>query len=380
MSLSLRLAGAVVMMPRGFQKTELSFCNGVIAKTGDREVDLSGFMILPGIVDVHGDAFEKHIAPRRGAVKDLARALLSNEAELAANGITTAVMAQFCSWEGGMRSPEFAEKLLCALSEIATRTATDMRVQLRLEVSLVDYYDEFLDLCKTYGVQYVVFNDHLPHDALFRQKKPPRLTGQALRAGKSPESHYRNMLALHSRMENVPHALKALARKLSDMGVLLGSHDDRSEGPQSEWHGMGVEIAEFPETEEAAKAARSNGASIVLGAPNAMRGGSHNGNISAVDLISAGLCDALASDYHYPSLANSAFALSDAGVLDLTTSWKLISSGPAKLLGLNDRGSLARDMRADLVVVDQNNRDICATISNGRISHLKGEVAERFIG
>ena len=73
---------------------------------------------------------------------------------------------------------------------------------------------------------------------------------------------------------------------------------------------MGVKIAEFPETKEAAVAAIDLGEAVILGAPNVMRGSSHKGNVSARDLVTQNLCTALASDYHYPSLLQAALQLS----------------------------------------------------------------------
>ncbi len=89
----------------------------------------------------------------------------------------------------------------------------------------------------------------------------------------------------------------------------MGSHDDHSAGERAALRGRGVGIAEFPETLEAAEAARAGGDTIVMGAPNLMRGGSHNGNVSALDVVAMGLCDALASDYHYPSPRRAALRL-----------------------------------------------------------------------
>lgn len=379
MTPDLRLTGAQVLRPDGLDDAPLSISGGQIADTGGREVDLSGFLVLPGIVDAHGDAFEKHLAPRRGAMKDLDQGLLATEAELAANGITTGTLAQFYSWEGGMRGAAFAEQVFTALQEVRPRLGTDLRTQLRFEFSMVQDYDAVLDMVARFDIPYVVFNDHLPHEALDAGKRPPRLTGQALRIGKNPEKHLADLQALHAGLDAVPEALALLMPMLAERGVLMGSHDDRTHADRALWHGRGARVAEFPETVEAAEAAKATGDPVVLGAPNLVRGGSHKGNVSALDLVAMGLCDALASDYHYPSLRRAAFLLADGGVLSLAAAWGLISAGPARMLGLDDRGRLEPGMRADLVVLDAVTRDICATLSRGQVTYMKGEAAARFL-
>ena len=379
MTPALRLTGAEVLRPEGWQNAPLSLCDGIIAEEGGREVDLSGFLVLPGIVDAHGDAFEKHLAPRRGAMKDLDQGLLATEAELAANGITTATLAQFYSWEGGMRGPAFADRVFTALQEIGPRLGTDLRTQLRFELSMVDSYDAVAAMVARFDIPYVVFNDHLPHEALAAGKRPPRLTGQALRIGKNPEKHLADLQALYAHMGEVPDALALLMPMLAERGVLMGSHDDRTREDRALWRDRGARVAEFPETMEAAEAAKAAGDPVVLGAPNLVRGGSHKGNVSALDLVAMGLCDALASDYHYPSLRRAAFLLADGGVLPFKDAWGMISAGPAHLLGLTDRGRLASGLRADLVVLDAARREVCATISGGQVTYMKGEVAARFL-
>ena len=113
---------AEVLQTDGLVKSPLSIAEGLIVKGGTgRAIDLKGYHILPGIVDLHGDGFERHLAPRRGAVKDLQSGFYALHSELAANGITTAVLAQFYSWEGGMRSPEFARAFLEHLERFAPK-------------------------------------------------------------------------------------------------------------------------------------------------------------------------------------------------------------------------------------------------------------------
>jgi alpha-D-ribose 1-methylphosphonate 5-triphosphate diphosphatase len=380
MSLSLRLTGAEVLTPSGLADTPLCLSDGVITdETPAREIDLSGYLILPGLVDAHGDAFEKHLAPRRGAMKDLDQGLIAAEAELAANGITTAVLAQFYSWEGGMRGPDFARRVLAALDQVRPRLVTQLLAQLRFETPMLEDYPALQALLAAHAIPYVVFNDHLPHEALAQGKRPPRLTGQALRIGRNPEKHLEYMHALHARMPEVAPALDALCSDLAAAGVIMGSHDDRSPATRAEWRARGVHISEFPETLDAAEAAHASGDAVILGAPNVVRGGSHNGNVSATDLIAMGLCTALASDYHYPSLRRAAFLIADAGLLPLAEAWRLVSAGPAGVLGLTDRGSLTPGQRADLLVLDAETRTVRATISGGCVGYLGGELAARFI-
>ncbi len=379
MSLEMHLVGAEILWPTGMGPGTLGLRDGRICEDRcGRAVDLSGYLVLPGIVDMHGDGFERHLAPRRGAMKDMEGGLIAAEAELAGNGITTAVLAQFYSWEGGLRGADFGEAMLVALAGARERVVSDLHAQLRFEILMLDDYGAFEEMVTRHGVEYVVFNDHVPHERLAAGKMPKRLTGTALKSGRSPEALLKLMHALHGRRDEMPEAMDGLAARLRARGVRMGSHDDRSAEERTTWAARGVNIAEFPETREAAEAARAGGDGIVMGAPNVMRGSSHNGNVAAHELVAMGLCDALASDYHYPSLRRAALFLVSAGVCDLATAWGLISAGPARLLGLEDRGVLAPGKRADFVVLDAGTMQIAATVCNGRFSYLSGDVGARF--
>jgi len=378
--LDLTLTGAEVLWASGPARGALSIRDGmIVAEPGLRCVDLTGFQVMPGLVDAHGDGFEHHLAPRRGALSDPALGLPAAEAELAANGITTAMLAQFLSWEGGMRGPDFAARMLAALERVGAGLVTDLRVQLRLETAWLDGYPELERLVARYGIGYVVFNDHVPHAALAAGKRPARLTGQALKAGRSPEAHLALLNRLHDNQGAVPAALTALAARLRAQDVRLGSHDDATAQDRLMAHDRGARIAEFPETPDAARAARAQGDAVVMGAPNIVRGGSHNGNAGAREMVAEGLVDALASDYHPPSMVRAAFALVDEGICDLAAAWHLVSNGPARMLGLADRGELRPGLRADVTVVDPQTRRVMATLSGGRVSYMSGEVAARFV-
>lgn len=380
-ALELRLTGADVLRPDGVEQNgELAVRDGeIVRQATGRPIDLAGYRVLPGIVDIHGDGFERHLAARRGAMKQMDQGLMSAEAELAANGITTAVLAQFHSWEGGLRAPDYADRVFEALKKVRHQLVTDLRPQLRFETHMLDDYADLPARLERLEIGYIVFNDHLPHDRLAAGRKPPRLTGQALKAGRNPEKHLEMMQEMHNRRGEVPEALDRLCADLRGRGVLMGSHDDQTAEDRATWRQRGCVLSEFPETLEAAEAARSGGDGVILGAPNVVRGGSHNGNVSALDLIAMGHCDALASDYHYPSPRRAALMLEQACVLPPVEAWALVSSGPAKLLGLRDRGQLVDGMRADLLILDKESHRVAATMSGGRISYMSGDIASRFL-
>ncbi|WP_353627995.1 alpha-D-ribose 1-methylphosphonate 5-triphosphate diphosphatase [Sulfitobacter sp. TCYB15] len=378
--LNVEFTGAHVLGADALEPRPLAVAQGLITDVAQTtRVDLDGYMIVPGIVDVHGDGFERHLAPRRGAMKTMQEGLVAAEAELAANGITTAVLAQFISWEGGLRGYEFAEQVFGAIQQVSDTLVTDLRGQLRLETHLLDLYADLPQRMQDWGLSYVVFNDHLPHDRLAKGQVPKRMVGQALKAGRNPDDHLRMMQDLHAQSADVPGALDWLCKVLAARGIQMGSHDDTTAEGRALWRKRGVRVAEFPETQEAAEAAAAAGDYVVLGSPNVVRGGSHNGNVSALDLISMGIGGALASDYHYPSPRRAAFMLADRGVLPLAQAWHLVSAGPAAVLGLSDRGVIATGKRADLLVLDAQTRRVALTMSGGRVSYMSGDIAARFL-
>ncbi|QPM90027.1 alpha-D-ribose 1-methylphosphonate 5-triphosphate diphosphatase [Pseudooceanicola algae] len=399
---SLRLTGASILQDGQFQSGSLTFAAGQITDLAcagqatqirdtsvpitplfpprqDTTVDLSGYLLLPGIIDLHGDAFERHVAPRPSAEFDLSIALRATDRDAAVNGVTTAWLAQCWSWDGGARSPETAVRMAEALRDYSARHAlTDLRLQIRCETHMVPTEARLLETVRNFGIDYVVFNNHLQESHAELSCNTERLCIAARRAGRTPQDHLQSLRDARKQTREVPRFLCRLAREFDALGVTYGSHDDPDGETRETYSMIGAKICEFPTARAAAALARTVGDPILMGAPNVVRGGSQAGNISATELIRADLCDALVSDYYYPALAEAAFRLADTGTRTLAQAWALISSGPARVLGLHDRGTLAHGKRADLVILNEETRAIEATISGGRIAHLSGEVAHRF--
>jgi len=375
----LRLVGAQILRDGEMQRRSLAIAGGRITKGPLPEVDMAGFYLMPGIIDLHGDAFERHIAPRPSAPFDLVQGLGSADREAAANGVTTAFFAQGWSWEGGPRGPDYAERVMAALDAWRPRALTDIRLQVRAETHLVDAGARLIAAVERHRIGYVVFNNHLGEAVEINARDPQDFAIWARKLGRSAEEHLAAVEAAASRAREVPRHLCTLAEAFDRMGVLYGSHDDPDGETRERFSMIGARIAEFPTARKAAAAAKAMNDPVLMGAPNVVRGGSQAGNIAATDLIAAGLCDALVSDYYYPALVQAVWTLVDRGLVSLPRAWAMISSRPAEILRMPDRGVLDFGRRADVTVVNAATRQVEATISGGRLTYLAGEAGRRFM-
>src|SRR5262245_19681537 len=90
-----------------------------------RRLDADGLLVLPGIVDIHGDAFERQMMPRPGVDFPIDVALFDSDRQAIANGITTVFHGVTWSWEPGLRGPENARALLEGIERLRPRLAAD---------------------------------------------------------------------------------------------------------------------------------------------------------------------------------------------------------------------------------------------------------------
>lgn len=375
----MRLVGATVLRDGALNERSVAIANGRITRGPLDEVDLEGYLVLPGIVDLHGDGFERHIAPRPTASFPIATGLAGYDREAAASGVTTAYLAQGWSWEGGHRGPDAAEALFHALDGYRGDALTDLKVQVRAETHLVTEGARLIEAVRRHRIDFVVFNDHLAETADMRNASPVDFAALARKLGRRTEELSVAIDAALASAPAVPRHLCRLAEAFDAMGVEYGSHDDPDGDTRERYRMIGARIAEFPTNHQAAKVAKAMGSPVLMGAPNVVRGKSQSGGIAATDLIGAGLCDALVSDYHLPSLALAAWRLVDLGLCDLPKAWAKISTAPAEILHLSDRGRIQPGLRADLAIVNQSTRVIEATICGGRLSYLAGGAAHRFL-
>jgi alpha-D-ribose 1-methylphosphonate 5-triphosphate diphosphatase len=370
--------GTVLLDSDGLVKADLTVSDGKIdqigGSAGGTQFNASGLLVLPGIVDLHGDAFERQLQPRPGVDFPAGLALRDTEAQLLSNGITTAFHGVTLSWEPGLRSLTAWRAMLDALD--AGSWTCDMRVHLRWEAYNLEALDTAVADIATGRVHLLAFNDHTP-SILKKLKDPVEGAKYSGRAGMKMDAFRTMADQIASRADAVPAALDRIAAAARMAGLPMASHDDDSIAIRDSFRSRGARICEFPMAEEVGRAAVDAGDFVAMGCPNVVRGGSHLGWASAARLAEAGICTVLTSDYYYPAMMRAAFILSDRGVLDLPRAWALISTNPARAGGLADRGVIDAGKRADLVVVDPVTSRAVATIAAGQVAHLTAEGSGR---
>jgi alpha-D-ribose 1-methylphosphonate 5-triphosphate diphosphatase len=316
----------------------IAFENGIIvedASGADREWNAGGCLVLPGIVDLHGDAFEHLAMPRPRSFMPYDVALAEADRQIVANGITTAFFGLSYTWEpGGLRSGDAARSLLDAFERARPALGCDARLHLRFEISHVDAVDEVAGWIEAGRADLVAFNDHISHQEAEIQK-PGGLALYAQKAGGSEPAWLEMFERAKGSMEAARRGVKKLAAEAARAGVAMASHDEETPAIRDWYHGLGCRICEFPVNRETARAAVEMGDPVVLGAPNAFKGGSLYARLPARECIREGLCSVLTSDYYYPSLLHAAFLLVQEGICDLPRAWDLISKNPAQAARLN---------------------------------------------
>ncbi|MEM7595279.1 MAG: alpha-D-ribose 1-methylphosphonate 5-triphosphate diphosphatase [Cyanobacteria bacterium P01_A01_bin.83] len=358
----LAIEGADVLTPTGWVKDACVVIeNGKflsIDNTCSQKIPTivaKGLLMLPGIVDIHGDSFERAIAPRPGVRFPLDMAILENDRNLIAAGITTFFYSITDSYEPGLRSRDTAREIInFVLGEGKDSLKADSRIHIRHEQANTDKYDELCDWLKQGKVQLLSLNDHLPPAG--DDYKLNRHLNSLRRRHKMTDAELQELIetAIANKVEGLTQLeeLVALAHKHN---IAIASHDDDTEAKVKLSAKRGVSIAEFPATIELAAKSRDYDASVLMGAPNLIRGGSHVGWMSVEAAAKAGVVDCLCSDYHYPSLFHAPFKLAQMGIMDFDRAWKLVSAYPAKAAGIgNMKGSIASGWDADFILIKPN--------------------------
>ncbi|SHJ47436.1 alpha-D-ribose 1-methylphosphonate 5-triphosphate diphosphatase [Bradyrhizobium lablabi] len=351
----------IVLADQVIEHGWIAFAGGCIAGFGEGKVplgseDAGGDLIMPGLIELHTDHLEAHYVPRPKVFWDPIAAVVSYDGQLATSGITT-VLDSLRVWrEDGAeevdgRAGVMAEAIAAARD--ANLLRADHFLHLRCEIPMPSVVEEARELIGRPDVRLMSLMDHTPGQRQFRDEGKLRDYYRGKGAGMTDAEldtlferrfAYQKAYAAGNMREIV-----ALARQYE---IPLASHDDTTEENVSDAIRDKVSVAEFPTTLEAARGLHQAGIGILMGAPNVVRGGSHSGNIAAVDLAREGLLDILSSDYIPSSLLMAALQLPQrVPGIDLASAVRTVTKTPAQAVGLPDRGEIVIGKRADLIRV-----------------------------
>ncbi len=314
--------------------------------------DLEGDFLLPGIVDLHTDNLERQVQPRANARWPSRSAFLAHDAQCAVVGVTT-VLDALCLGDLGFdqgRDQTFQDGVADLTHWAATGLLrAEHLLHLRCELPARDMPALLDGVAEHPLVAMVSLMDHSPGVGQYRDIE--RYKAMRIKQTKMTPAEVDQRIAelQANRERTLEGARRWVLDRLADRGIPLASHDDESAAQVRRNAADGIRISEFPVTMEAAEAARDIGVGVIAGAPNVVRGGSHSGNVAAMDLARAKAVDALASDYVPPALVEAAFILADE--IGLPAAVRTVTEAPARMAALHDRGALRPGLRADLVRV-----------------------------
>lgn len=390
----------IVLPDRVLERGAVNIENGIIAEIveGDmRGQGLSaiGLTLVPGVIDLHGDMLERDIEPRPNAFFPVEVALYELDKRLAGAGITTAYAAVAFSWhQNDLRTQEKATEIIRTIHKERSRLMIDFRVHARFEINNPGTAPILEGLLQEEMVDLVSLMDHTPGQGQYADIG--RYIDFMVKWLDIPREMLENNA--RERMEARIQAVAEVSRDWQDAdevcrlareyGIPIASHDDDKTAKIDQMLSMGISISEFPVTMEAARYARQQGMHTIMGAPNAYRGESNTGNLSALEAVKAGIVDILATDYYPAAMLQAAFKIARDGIMPLNESMKLVAENPASAVGLKDRGRIEVGLNADLVLVEEAGRypRIRATLRQGhpiywdahmaRLSQLTAQVEE----
>lgn len=320
-----------------------------VAPAFDRELEGGGALCLPGLIDLHCDALEKEVEPRPRVAFDHGFALANSDRRNLNAGITTIYHAiSFAGGEWGVRDPRVADAVVREVRGF--RGLVDHKVHARFEVTDDGSEEPVAGLLRDRQVDLLSFMDHSPGQGQFGDLAA--YVGYMTRTYHVSEAEAMRIGA--GKVESrrlAPERMARLATLARRQGIALASHDDDTADKVSDMAALGVTISEFPIGLEAARAAVAAGMVTLFGSPNVLRGQSASGNVRALDVILAGACTGLCADYHPPSLLAAVLRLPGISPVSLPAAVRLASLAPARAAGLADRGAIAEDQRADLLLV-----------------------------
>ena len=327
----------------------------------DDIIDADGCFLMPGMIDVHSDMIEQVLQPRSTALMDFEVGLQEAEKQLAACGITTMYHSISMYRDGAWSVKEIRKakhvKKLANLIKIMDKGSKmiNHKYHLRYEIDNIECYDDVVKMVEDGKADLISFMDHSPCQGQYRDLSVYRrhMPNEGMDI---TDEEFEAVIKSQLTKPKVSDAqLKELAELAERKGVAIASHDDDSVEKLMKNKEFGVVISEFPITLEVAKKAREMGYYTVLGSPNILLGGSHAGNLSAMEAISNGVGSILCSDYYPQALLRAVFKVAEDLKLPVWEACNMVTLNPAKAVKIdNEYGSLEVGKKADFLIVKRD--------------------------
>lgn len=344
-------------------KGSLELRDGKILSMSDSQSQVAGAYdgegdyLMPGFIELHTDNLEQYFTPRPKVDWPPFSAMSAHDTQLIGSGITTVLDA--------VSLGDFRDEKRHTNLDLFINTVTDSQkrnltraehlLHLRCEVpheSTVSIFERYVNRPE---VKLVSLMDHAPGQRQFvdLEKYRTYYQGKHNLSDSEMAAYEKKQVELSLRWSTQNR--NEICRQCREHGIPTASHDDATAAHVEESKSLGMVIAEFPTTVEAARKSHEIGLKVLMGAPNVVRGGSHSGNVAAHELASLGVLDILSSDYYPMSLLEGIYTLAsdERNRLTLPQAVQLVTKNPAEALNLQDRGTIAEGKRADLVLAKQ---------------------------
>ena len=306
-------------------------------------IDCAGKFIMPGLIDIHSDVVENIIVPRKGIVFNNYTALSEVDKELASQGITT-----------------MYHSISIANSTICNRKRT----------LSVKAYSPILERLKSGVIHELSLMNHTPGQGQYSSLEVFKVEIRKQYGDISPKKVNEIICECQNKPLLSQCQIQNLLKTAQKNNIPIAFHDVEQESQLKFMKENGIRICEFPLNFDIAKKAHEQGFYNLVGAPNIMKNGSHNKNVSALDLIKAGYAHIICSDYYTPALLQSIYTIAQKTNIPLYEAVKYSTLNPAIALGIQDEyGSIVIGKRADIIIVsnDEIMPKVYKVLVNGKV-------------
>lgn len=322
-------------------------------------INANGGFISPGFIDIHSDYIESIVSPRPTSMMDMDISLREAEKILISHGITT-IFHSLSFYKKDLfthkpiRNPETVQRLVEAIHETHDRPhLIRHRLHARFELDNIEQIEQLVENIENDKVHLLSFMDHTPGQGQYRDLE---VFSKTLKGYRNLSDEEVNVIILErkSREQMTLEKIAEVAKIADDKGIAVASHDDDNEEKLKLVQSFGTTISEFPITLNVAKEAKNLGLQTIVGAPNVLLGGSHSGNLSAIEAIHEDSADILCSDYFPAALLLAVFQLHEKHQKELHEMFKMVTLNPAKAVRMDDEiGSIKPGKKADILIINQ---------------------------